>query len=65
MVSSALPLGSEATEPRVSFLGQKLSWVEITKPCPQGRSQGLPRGWPPDLFPYLLPRAGMLHTCSG
>lgn len=34
MVSSDLPLGSEGTEPQISFLGQKLSWVEITKPPP-------------------------------
>lgn len=28
MINSALPLGSEATEPQISFL----SWVEVTSP---------------------------------
>lgn len=40
MVSSALSLGSEGTEPQISFLCQKLSWEEITKP----RAEGSPRG---------------------
>lgn len=40
MVSSVLPLGSECTEPQIAFLGQKLSWVEITKPRPEGSPRG-------------------------